>query len=174
MNIKELLELSHSLMAAAGVRHALIGGLALGARGVQRFTNDVDWLVHGDDRLKAKQAFLSRGFTVGAEHAEVCHFVGPGNVDVLFAQRPLSRQMLTDAPTVPGFNYRCLAAEAIIGLKIQAYTNAPKRALRDKADIQALIEANPKLDWKAIKTYADLFGEWPEVQRIRRLVQESP
>ena len=101
MNIKDLLEQSHALMTAAGVRHALIGGLALGARGVQRFTNDVDWLVHGDDRLNAKQAFLARGFSVHAEHAEVCHLVGPGNVDLLFANRPLSQRMIEDALPVP-------------------------------------------------------------------------
>jgi hypothetical protein len=173
MNIKDLLEQSHVLMAAAGIRHALIGGLALGARGVQRFTNDVDWLVHGDDRLLAKQAFLARGYTVHVEHAEVCHLVGPGNVDLLFANRPLSQQMIEDAQEVPGFGCKCLGPEAIIGLKIQAYVNAPKRALRDKADIQALIEANQNLDWAVIRRYADLFGEWPEVERIRQLV-ESP
>lgn len=173
MNIKDLLTHSHALMAGAGIRHALIGGLALGARGVQRFTNDVDWLVHGEDRLAAKQTFLARGFTIHAEHAEVCHLVGPGNVDLLFANRPLSQKMIADAKPVPGFTCKCLGAEAIIGLKIQAYVNAPKRALRDKADIQALIEANPKLDWIEIRTYADVFGEWPEVDRIRRLVEGS-
>ena len=47
----------------------------------------------------------------------------------------------------------------------------PKRALRDKADIQALIEANEGLDWQAIKRYADMFDEWPEISRIRSLVK---
>lgn len=142
-----------------------------GARGVQRFTNDVDWLVHGADRLLAKQAFLARGFSVHQEHAEVCHFTGPGNVDLLFANRPLSQQMIADAETLQGFTWQCLSTEAIIGLKIQAYVNAPKRALRDKADIQALIEANPRLDWAIVHRYADLFGERPEIERIRRVVE---
>lgn len=169
MNIKELLDTSHAIMQAATVRHALIGGVALGAYGVQRFTNDVDWLVHGDDRLRAKQEFLKRGFTLAAEHAESCHFDGEGPVDLLFAQRPLSQQMIAEAAVIPGVTYKCLGCEAIIGLKIQAYCNAPKRALRDKADIQALIEANATLDWQAIQRYADLFGEWQEVQRIRQI-----
>ncbi len=121
--------------------------------------------------MKAKQAFLRHGFVVAAEHAEVCHLSGVGLVDLLFAQRPLSQQMIDDAEVMPGIACKCLSVEAIIGLKIQAYVNAPKRVLRDKADIQALAEANPRLDWAAIRAYADLFGEWPEIEKIRRLAE---
>ena len=171
MDLRKLLATTHAFLESAQVRHALIGGLALGAHGVQRFTNDVDWLAHGDDRLALKQALLASGFVALSETQEAAHFGGHGPVDVLFANQPLSQEMIAQAPLLAGLTIKCLGPEAIIGLKIQAYINAPKRELRDKADIQALMEANPKLLWKDVKRYADLFDQWPVIQAIRRLAE---
>jgi predicted nucleotidyltransferase len=64
---------------------------------------------------------------------------------------------------------KCVKAEDLIGLKIQAYVNDPKRELQDKADIAALIDRSRDLDWERIKEYADLFSEWPTLERLRRL-----
>ena len=58
MNIIDNLNKIHDLIVDGGVDVALIGGLALGAHGVQRFTNDIDFLVDGADRLKLKQLML--------------------------------------------------------------------------------------------------------------------
>ena len=64
----------------------------------------------------------------------------------------------------------CLSAEAIVGLKIQAYKNDPTREYQDKADIQSLIvKHGSTLDWNEIKTYADLFQEMPFLEKLRSL-----
>lgn len=140
MDIKTLLLTAHSWLDAAGIDHALIGGLALGAHGVQRFTDDVDFLVEGSARAEIKRLFIGRGYKVFFESQEVMQLAGEGEIDFLFANRDISRSMLRNAQPIKGLNVRCVRIEDIIGLKIQAYKNDAKRALRDKADIQALVD----------------------------------
>jgi len=170
MDIKTLLRTVDAFLTEAGIDHALIGGLALGAHGVQRFTNDVDFLIDAEQRPALKRVMLQKGYRVFFESPEVLQFEGEGMVDFVLAQRDLSRGMLRHAQPIPGLGIKCLGVEDIIGLKIQAYKNDPKRALRDKADIQALIELHRLLDWERIKAYADLFGEWATIEEIRGLL----
>lgn len=58
-----------------------------------------------------------------------------------------------------------LKPEDIIGLKIQAYKNDASRELQDKADIQKLL-AWPKINLVEVKKYADLFCEWPVIEKL--------
>lgn len=166
-SLVETLKLAHRVLADAGVDHALIGGLAMGGLGVHRATADVDFLVDGAKRDIAKTILENAGFNLLAETSEVMHFGGFGHLDILFANRPPSRKMLDRAFDLRSIQIRCVQAEDIIGLKIQAYINEPGRALQDKADIAAIIKANPELDWEIIKGYADLFDQWPEIERLR-------
>jgi hypothetical protein len=43
--VRRALQASHEALVKAGVPHALIGGIAVGAYGYPRATKDVDWLV---------------------------------------------------------------------------------------------------------------------------------
>ena len=171
MDIKRHLNSVHQILEDEGIEHALIGGLALGAHGLQRFTNDIDFLVLGDDRGRTKQAFLKRGYRVFFESAEVMQLQGPVQIDFLFANRELTKGMVTGAKPLAGFDFKCVSVEDIIGLKIQAYKNDPKREHRDKADIQGLIERHANLDWDQVKLYADLFEEWGTVETMRNLLK---
>jgi hypothetical protein len=159
----------HSLLVQAGIDAAIIGGLALGAYNVQRFTNDIDFLVDGSHRLQLKQLMLANGFTLFAETSEVIQFAGEIAVDVLCANRPISLALLQQAQLDQRLNIKVISAEGLIGLKIQAYCNDPKREFRDKADIAALIEKNNALDWVSIKKFAEMFDQWPVIQQIRKL-----
>jgi predicted nucleotidyltransferase len=97
---------------------------------------------------------------------EVLHFDGRGRVDLLLANRPLSLEMLSQATrNLDGL--KCLLPEAIIGLKIQAFTNDRERELQDKADIKSLVKKYPKMDWEKIRQYADLFDQWPFITALR-------
>lgn len=167
MNLKDLLQYTHQILNDVQIDHALIGGIALGARGVQRFTNDIDFLVSGDDRLALKAAFLKHGFRVFFESEEVMQFDGVGNVDTIFANRSLSKAMLESAESLPHFSVKCVSTEALIGLKIQAYMNDPKREFQDKADIQALIASNASLNWQKVEEYAELFQQWQVIREIK-------
>lgn len=160
--------MAHDCLKKRGIDHALIGGMALGARGVNRATADVDFMAEGKDKSAIKAALVSVGFVLAHETNEVLHFEGPGYLDVLLANRPLSQKMLANASVIPTVGMKCLASEDIIGLKIQAYINNPKREFQDKADILALVTKDPHLDWGKIKLYADLFDQWSELEKIRR------
>jgi hypothetical protein len=167
--ILEQLHKIHSLLVQNGIDAAIIGGLALGAHGVQRFTNDIDFLVDGAQRLKLKQLMLGNGFTLFAESSEVIQFAGEIPVDVLCANRPVSVALLQQAQLDPHLNIKVISAEGLIGLKIQAYCNDPKRELRDKADIAALVEKNDALDWSTIQVLAEMFDQWHVIEQIRKL-----
>ncbi len=166
--IKATLSKAHQALKDADIDHALIGGLALSGLGVHRATIDVDLLMSGSHRERAIQTLLKCGFVLETETPEVLHFSGYGRLDILLSNRVRSREMLANAIPLPTLNINCLRAEDIIGLKIQAYINNPKRALQDKADIAALIEKHPHLDWVKIKDYAELFSQWPTLQRLRK------
>ena len=173
MDIKQALMLIHSVLDTAQIRHKLIGAFALGANGVHRATNDIDFLVKAADAEKLKKILEEKGFRVFHQSDDVMQFKGPMRVDFILARRELSLAMVESAigPTLVGVP--SATAEELIGLKIQAYKNSPVRALQDKADIQALIRTNPKLDWKVVKRLADLFGEWQTVESIRITLESN-
>jgi hypothetical protein len=169
MSLRETIRIAHDALSKAGIDHVLIGGFALSGHGVDRATRDIDLLIHGDKGSAAKTVLSSAGFVVHHETREVIQLrkSGTGDLDLLLAHRPLSQEMLSRAQVIPPLSIKCARAEDIIGLKIQAYVNDPKRELQDKADIQALISKCPGLDWARIQKYAELFGQWDAIQEIR-------
>jgi predicted nucleotidyltransferase len=167
MGIRETLKQASTALTEAGIDHALIGGMALGCLGMHRATADVDLLIDGSKKELAKEALIDNGFRITTETEEVLHFSGAGALDLLLAHRQPTREMLQRAKIFESLAVKCVVAEDIIGLKIQAYINEPKRALQDKADIAGLIQKHKLLDWAKIRYYADLFGEWPTIEKLR-------
>jgi hypothetical protein len=149
------------------VAHALIGGFALAFHGINRATADVDFLADGTNRAEILQALQNEGFILRFESSEVLQFTGIGNLDILLANRPISQQMLKDAILQQNLPVYLLRVEDIIGLKIQAYINDPSRELQDKADIQQLMNRHPGLDWQRVKNLADIFDQWPTIEKLR-------
>lgn len=160
--------LTHEALLAAKAPHALIGGFALAVHGYPRATNDIDFLVHGDFRTEVVGEMLSRGFNRFFTSDEVDQWEGEAPVDFLYARRPISQTMLQRASTGETLvGIPVLDPSDLIGLKIQAYVNNPKRQLQDLADIQKLIELN-QIDWERVKTYAEAFGEWERVKTLKQ------
>lgn len=167
IDLRKTLLLSHQILQKAKISHALIGGFALAIYGQQRATSDIDLLADGDKKELIKSEFLSSGFQIVHESAEVLQFSGPGFVDILLANRPLSKEMLSRAQINSQLQVSVLDAEDIIGLKIQAYVNDSSREHQDKADIQGLLQL-PKIDLVRIKKYADLFNQGEEIEKLRQ------
>ena len=152
------------------VPNGTIGGLAVGLHGYQRATVDVGFLVAGLERNTARSVLEAAGFNCMVETAESMHFVGRGAVDLLLANRSPTRAMLADAVCMSNVSVPVLRVEDILGLKIQAYHNDPKRKWRDQADIAELLRANPNMDWKRVMTYAVLFQAETELEEIRHSI----
>ena len=161
---KTLLDASDTLKKA-GVTHALIGGFAMASYGHHRTTIDVDFLADGSKRNEIKNTLLTKGFQLTHETSEVLQFSGPGLLDILLANRPLSQEMLKHAIQNTSLGVYVVRPEDIIGLKIQAYKNDPTRELQDKADIQKLLSLS-QIDLQLIKKYADLFNEWAAIEKL--------
>lgn len=171
MDLRKTLQLVHNLFVENKIEHALIGGLGLACYGSTRATIDLDLLIHEDDKLKAKGLLESVGFKTEHESDEVLQFSGAGLVDILLARRPISQDILRNSNEGGPEGIRFVTKEALIGLKIQAYKNNPKREFQDKADIQFLIEFVGELDWDTVKEYADLFDEWETIDEIKNKCQ---
>ena len=167
MRLEELLTLVHSLLVGLGAPHALIGAFGMSAHGYQRATNDIDFLVDGDFRSAVESEFAKSGFTIFNANDEVLQLQGPGVVDIIFARRPISKEMLKRTNLVKILDVPVLDAEDIIGLKIQAMATNPKRKFRELGDIQALCQAKKSLDWVRIKKYADMFNAWEIIKEIK-------
>lgn len=174
VSLRKTLTTAHEALESAGIAHALIGGFALAHFGIHRATQDVDFIADGDQKAGIIAALTQAGFRLTHDLAEALHFEGVGNLDVLLARRPISKAMLAQATKPGAEEIKILEAEDIIGLKIQAYKNNPRRMLQDQADIQSLIEHNPSLDWNKVKLYADQFDEWPTIEKLRLAVSKKP
>ncbi len=164
VQLRKTLELANTLLAQNHISFALIGGFALSAHGISRATKDIHLLVDGQFKVKVKKIFMGAGFSVFFESSEILQLNGPGYLDIVFANRPLSISMLKESQ-LKLLGVSVVAKEALIGLKIQAYKNDTSRTLQDKADIQALLKTG-KVDLKQVKSYADLFEAWPEIEEL--------
>ena len=173
MDLLESLRELSAILKAEGIPHALIGALAMAERGYLRATQDIDLIIAEENIRRTRELLTGRGYSVFHETDNVLQLSGSVAVEILIARRPLGRELLESAVNSESLPIPCVSTEGIIGLKIQAYKNSPKRILRDQADIQALIEANDSdLDWVRLKEYADLFGEWEVLLDLKRRASE--
>lgn len=145
---------------AVGARFALIGGLALASHRVVRATQHVDLLV-GAEHAEAIDAELRRlGYRSLHRSADAANYVrGDERLDLLYAHRPIARRLLASARETRSElgALRVVGAEGLIGFKLQALANDPRRT-QDLEDIRALLRANfDSLDMAEVREYFRLF-----------------
>lgn len=155
--IKEAL----AIFAECKTPPALIGGLALAAHNVVRATQDIDFLADAADADKLHGLMLGLGYRCAHRSEDAGNYVrGDDGIDFLYAHRPASLQLLSEAherDTGMG-RLRVISAEGLIGFKLQAYVNNPKRR-QDIEDIRSLLRANHgALNMDEVKRYFALFN----------------
>lgn len=159
--IAEQIREALSMFAQCKTPPALIGGLALAVHKVVRGTQDVDFLVDATDADRLHDLLLGVGYRCIHRSEDAANYLrGDEGIDFLYAHRPRSQQLLAQASehdTGLG-RMRVVSAEGLIGFKLQAYVNNPKRT-RDIEDIRSLLRANRgSLNMDEVRSYFGLFG----------------
>ena len=161
-----------------GVRYALIGGLAIALRGVQRSTLDADFIILSED-LKVCDSILERiGYRLEFRSENVSHYLGGETslkrLDFLHAFRQATLGMLERAERLSINNTSSIPVvhtEDLIGLKIQASVNDPDREMNDWSDIYRLIDhsarSSHQLDWDLIQDYLAAFRQDYKLQELK-------
>lgn len=139
---------------------ALIGGLALAAHKVIRATRDVDFLVAAEDAERIHALLLSFGYRCVHRSADAANYVrADEGFDLLYAHRALANALLRGAKPrdTPLGRLRVVSVEGLIGFKLQAVCNDPRRLI-DLEDIRQLLRANrADLDMGEVRRYFVLF-----------------
>ena len=166
MDFRLVLERLLSGFQEKDIRYALTGGFALGLWGGSRSTVDLDFLVHREDMDKVHMLMTGMGYELHHHTENVSQYVSPlarfGGIDFIHAFREASTEMLKRAVEKEIFSgsmkVRTMIPEDIIGLKLQAVYNNPKREKIDMADIEMLVSVhNRELDWELLKRYFTIF-----------------
>lgn len=163
--LKELL----ATFGATGARFALIGGLALAPYKVVRATQDIDFLIDAGRIEEVHKALLALGYECLHRSADAANYRrGDERADFIYAHRPAALGLLAKAlPLDTEFGrLQVVSAEGLIGLKLQGYSNDPRRT-RDLEDIRALLAANRQaLDMDEVQGYFRLFGKEPLLEEL--------
>lgn len=163
--LKELVE----ALTNAGIPFALIGGLALAAYKVIRATQDIDILVDFDESERLDTLLRTRGYACLHGSDDAANYQREDErVDVLYARRPIARQLLetaTGQQTVFG-TLRIVSAEGLIGFKLQAMSNDPRRT-QDLEDIRALLRENrDSIDMSHVREYFHIFEQEALLEKL--------
>ena len=164
------------------IRYAAIGGFAAIALGITRTTADLDFLVHRDDLESLDRVLASLGFQRRFKSENVSQYLHKdpvwGAVDFLHAFRNISLAMLDRARSIEVFGgsqtVRVLQPEDVIGLKIQAIVNNPRRQGKDMEDIERLVlRYGSELDWNRLQEFYELFEMGQEGRDLRNRFEHA-
>jgi hypothetical protein len=181
MDFKLVLERLLTGFQEKDIRYALTGGFALGLWGGSRSTVDLDFLVHREDMDMAHMLMTNLGYELHHHTDNVSQYVSPlarfGGIDFIHAFRDASVEMLKRTVEKEIFSssmkVRTMIPEDIIGLKLQAVYNNPKREKIDIADIEMLVSLhNRDLDWELLKRYFTIFQMDDLFRKIKEAAKE--
>lgn len=179
MNFETVIRRVVSALESNGIHYALIGGFAMALRGVQRATMDLDFILMLEDMGKADQILRDCGYVRIFHSENVSHYESAdrdwGRIDILHAFRGPTLGMLARAEALPvldNLRIKVVQIEDLIGLKIQALVNNPRRAEQDWVDIRLLLQTAAEqaltLDWPLLADYLEIFHlevKLPELKR---------
>jgi hypothetical protein len=135
----------HATLDAAGIPHAIAGGVAVCLHGYRRNTVDLDLLVRRDDQGRIRSVLEASGYSWSAEQAE---FRAPSGVQVQFLlsgeRAGKGAEVLLPEPDAPGAiveieGLDVLALAKLIEVKLACGLGSPRRTHRDLADVVELI-----------------------------------
>jgi hypothetical protein len=160
-------------LSAANVRWAVIGGLALAARGSGRLTHDLDIVTERNaqkdlvaflESLGYETLYVSEGYSNHA-HGDP----GLGRIDVVYVDDDTADKLFDEAEQLEIFaGSKALVprAEHLIAMKVLAARNDPTRRLQEMADIADLMRAC-EIAPEDVRQYFernDLIDDWEKIR----------
>ncbi len=149
-------------LVACGARYALIGGLALSAHQIPRATQDIDFLLNRLDAEMVDSLLRSLGYQCIHRSEDAANYRrGLAGIDFIYAYRSRALMLIETAEIrkIGAQSLNVVTVEGLIGLKLQALTNDPKR-LQDLLDIRNLIQKHrANLDLIQLHDYFLLFDK---------------
>lgn len=176
MKFDEVLRTFSGFFEREGLRHTLIGGLAMQAWGRSRLTKDIDFAVDGSARdrviafaesLGYETLYISEGYSNHA-HDDPSW----GRIDFMYLYGETAERIFAAArpkPVVGEEEIPVASAEHLAMMKAVAMKNSPHRALFEGEDVRILLNA-PGVDRKAIRDYFEhqgLLGLYDVIERAR-------
>jgi uncharacterized nucleotidyltransferase DUF6036 len=156
----------------AGLRGAVIGGVAASLRGKPRLTDDVDALVLEADAETLLRSGFKFGFTPriadAAEFSRQTRVLllryqpGDIDIDISLGALPFEDEVIERSTWIRAGNVRILLASAEDLVIMKAVAGRP----RDMMDIENVIQANPDLDVDRIRRWVREFSavlDMPEI-----------
>jgi len=149
---------------------ALVGGIALAARGIVRGTRDLDLLIAEEAEPRVHELMSELGFETLARGGSVSSYLLDAlRVDYLIAKQARGRAMLQRAELVTvtrGVAAKVVGVEDLISLKLQALKDDPSRG-RDRVDIEGLLTVHRgAVNMEAVRDYAVALGAENELDQI--------
>lgn len=161
----------------SALRFFLIGGRALEAHGVVRFTRDVDFLIAAGDLPAVSSVLTTAGYRKTDQNSVFSRWRHPSlivdEVDVMVVNR-LTFDRLMDGSVIHQLGMaglRVPSVPSLIALKLHALKSNPDRLEKDGSDIAELLRRNPGvLDQAALESLFAKYGCSQYYSRFSRLV----
>lgn len=163
-------------LGVAGIRVAVVGGVALAAYGHPRTTLDLDLVTEGGaqepvvalmESLGFKTLHRSTGYS-NHMHQDAAH----GRVDFVYVRGATLEQVFDGVRRLPGpagLPLPVPSPEHLIAMKLHAIQNSPERLWQDMADIGFLVRLDG-VDRRQVRAYfekANLMERWRELESQR-------
>jgi len=168
----QLRELSAALDQAR-ISYALIGGFAVNAHGFVRATHDLDIMVLVEQADMLHDTLTGLAYRTLDRRPDMASYVrAPLRLNVLYARREISRDLLARAAEIAhgDVKTRVVPLEGLIGLKIQAFHDDPRR-IRDLDDIIQLLKINrDDVNLEEVREYFRLFDKESVLDDVLRAI----
>lgn len=156
MDFDEVLRTFAAFFEREGIRHALIGGLALRAWGHVRATQDVDFVVEQTAKERVIAFAESQAFeTFYVSEGYSNHERNDDRIDFMYVD-PVTAQQIFDAAqqrtVIEGITLAVAKPEHLSAMKAIAIKSNPRRGWRDVDDVLFLLRL-PGVDRKFVRDY---------------------
>jgi hypothetical protein len=164
MKFTEVLTTFAEFFEREKIRWAIAGGVAVAAWGYERGTQDMDFVISGDDRKKMTAFAESLGYETIYASDSFSHHLHPteafGRVDAIYLNGRTADDVFADATMRVAAGQTIapvISAEHIAMMKAFAIKNDPTRRRADERDIEFLLTL-PGIKRDAVRNYFARFG----------------